>query len=115
MEEEKLFNDDGSLGCLHIPVDRTRKRFNCPEEQQSNLVNQTFWVMDYFDNVHSRYGDDKYLFKIKFDKDADESTARKVWTGSDDIKYILDTLRDINKFPRRVTLRKEGKNHYFFE
>ena len=40
--------------------------FSCPEEKQSNLVDKTFWVIDYFDNVPSKYAQDRYLFKIKF-------------------------------------------------
>lgn len=107
--------DDGSLACLNIPADRNRKRFACPEEKQSNLVGKTFWVIDYYDNVPSKYAQDRYLFKIKENLEDGEDKARKVWTGSEDIKFILDKLRELDKFPRRVTLRRGDKNNFYFE
>ena len=114
MEENEII-DDGTLACLNIPADRAKKRFTCPEEQQSNLIGRTFWIMYFFDNVPSRYSNDRYLMKIKFEKDDPDSAARKVWTGSEDIKFILDKLREMNKLPRKVTLRRDGKNHFFLE
>lgn len=70
--------------------------------------------MDYFPNVTSKYGE-RYIFKIKYNLEDEESAARKVWTGSTDIQFILDKIGELGKFPRRVTLRKDGKNHYYFE
>lgn len=113
--ENSMFEDDGTLACLHLSADRARKRFNCPDELQSNLVGKTFWVIVFFDNVPSKYSQDRYLFQIKFEKDAPDSEARKVWTGSTAIKSVLDALRELNKFPRKVTLRKGKNNDYYFE
>ena len=76
--ENTIFEDDGTLACLHLSADRARKRFNCPDELQSNLVGKTFWVIDFFDNVPSKYSQDRYLFQIKFEKDAPDSEARKI-------------------------------------
>lgn len=112
---DQIIEDDGTLACLHLPADHGRKRFSCPEMRQTDLVGRTFWVVDYFDNVQSKFSADRYLFKIKFEKDDPESAARKVWTGSDDIKYVLDKLRELDKFPRKVTLRKGEKNNFYFE
>ena len=109
-----IFEDDGTLACLHIPADRVNKRFQCPEEQQTNLVNKTFWVVDYFPEVTTKFGI-RHLFKIKYNLDDAETEARKVFTGASDICFILDWLDENGKFPRKVTLRKEGRNHYFFE
>lgn len=106
--------DDGTLAFLGITRNERDKRFTCKEEQQSNLVNKTFWVMDYFPNVTSKYGE-RYIFKIKYNLEDEESAARKVWTGSTDIQFVLDKIGELGKFPRRVTLRKDGKNHYYFE
>lgn len=39
--EKELFEDDGSLACLHLPADRANKRFVCKEERQENLINKT--------------------------------------------------------------------------
>lgn len=39
--EKEIFEDDGSLSCLHLPADRANKRFVCKEERQENLINKT--------------------------------------------------------------------------
>ena len=111
---EELFEDDGTLACLHIPADRTNKRFACKEERQDNLIGKTFWLLDYFADVQTRFGS-RHLYKAAFEKDAPDSACFKVFTGSSDCAYILEQLGEMQKFPRRVTLKKEGKNHYFFE
>ena len=110
----ELFEDDGTLACLRRPADRKNKRFSCPEEQQTNLINKTFWVLDFFPDVETRFGT-RHLFKFKYNLEDAETEARKVFTGASDIKYILEKLGEMEKFPRKVTLRKEGKNHYYFE
>lgn len=109
-----LFQDDGSLACLGITKNEKDKKFTCKEEQQSNLIGKTFWVIDYFSEVKTQYGE-RYLFKFKYNLEDPETEARKVWTGASDICFILDKLRELDKFPRRVTLRRDGKNHYYFE
>ena len=106
--------DDGTLAFLGITKNDRDKRFTCKEEQQSNLVNKTFWVLDYFSGVKSQYGD-RYIFKIKYNLEDEETAARKVWTGSSDIQFVLDKIGEMGKFPRKVTLRKDGRNHYYFE
>lgn len=111
---EDLFQDDGSLACLGITKNERDKKFTCKEEQQTNLVNKTFWVLDYFAGVQSKFGE-RYIFKMKYNLEDEESEARKVWTGSSDIQFILDKIAELGKFPRRVTLRKDGRNHYYFE
>ena len=71
-------------------------------------------MLDYCSGVQSQYGE-RYIFKIKFNLEDDESAARKVWTGSSDIQFVLDKIGELGKFPRKVTLRKDGRNHYYFE
>lgn len=78
--------DDGSLAFLGITKNDRDKRFTCKEEQQSNLVNKTFWVLDYFAGVQSQYGE-RYIFKMKYNLEDDESAARKVWTGISTITW----------------------------
>ena len=34
---EELFEDDGTLACLHIPADESNKRFACKAERQENF------------------------------------------------------------------------------
>lgn len=72
-----IFEDDGTLACLGITKNEKDKKFTCKEEQQSNLVGKTFYVLDYFSGVSTKYGE-RYIFKIKFNLDDPETEARKV-------------------------------------
>lgn len=111
--------DDGSLAFLKIPRDENNRSFNCDETTQSKLVNTEFWVVDFLEEVPTRFSKSKgtkgqTLVKIKRSKDAPESDAKKFFTGSAEILYTLKKIREMNKFPRRVTLRGNG-NRYWFE
>lgn len=59
---EELFEDDGTLACLHIPADESNKRFACKAERQENLIGKTFWLLDFFPEVQTRFGS-RYLYK----------------------------------------------------
>lgn len=117
-EDEELIpipegDDDGSLAFLQIPSDASRRQFNCPETTQQKLVNTTFWLIDFYEEIKTKYGF-KMLIKVKPSKDAPESEARKFFTNCEDIKYVMRQIKRRNAFPRKVTLRANG-NHYFFE
>lgn len=110
--------DDGSLDFLKIPRDENCRSFNCDETTQSKLVNTTFWVVDFIEGVQTKFSKQKgtsgqTLVKIKPEKDSPESSAKKFFTGSADILYILKKIREMKKFPRRVTLRGNGNRYYF--
>lgn len=47
--------DDGSLAFLNIPRDENSRSFNCDETTQSKLVNTTFWVVDFIEEVPTRF------------------------------------------------------------
>ena len=111
--------DDGSLSFLNIPRDEKSRSFNCDETSQSKLANTTFWVVDYIEEVPTKFSKQKgtkgqTLVKIKPDKDGAESTARKFFTGSQDILYVCQEIKKREAFPRRVTMRGSG-NRYWFE
>ncbi|WP_373260930.1 hypothetical protein [Phocaeicola vulgatus] len=110
--------DDGSLAFLNIPRDENSRSFNCDETTQSKLVNTTFWVVDFIEEVPTRFSKAKgvkgqTLVKIKPLKDSLESEAKKFFTGSSDILYVLKKIKEVNKFPRKVTLRGNGNRYYF--
>lgn len=110
--------DDGSLGFLKIPRDENSRSFNCDETTQSKLVNTSFWVVDFIEEVPTRFSKAKgvkgqTLVKIKPEKDSPESLAKKFFTGSTDILYILQKIKELGKFPRKVTLRGNGNRYYF--
>lgn len=111
--------DDGTLDFLQIPRDENSRSFNCDETTQSKLVNTSFWVVDFIKEVPTRFSKQKgikgqTLVKIKPEKDSPECMAKKFFTGSQDILYILEKIKEMNKFPRKVTLRSNG-NRFFFE
>ena len=111
--------DDGSLAFLKIPRDERSRSFNCDETTQSKLVNTQFWVVDFLEDVQTRFSKAKgksgqTLVKIKPQKNSPESEAKKFFTGSMDILYVWQQIKKMNAFPRRVTLRSSG-NRFFFE
>lgn len=110
--------DDGSLAFLRIPRDESSRSFNCDETTQSKLVNTTFWVVDFIEEVPTRFSKSKgtkgqTLVRIKMSKDDLESNAKKFFTGSSDILYVLKKIKELKAFPRRVTLRSNGNRYYF--
>ena len=110
--------DDGSLAFLRIPRDESSRSFNCDETTQSKLVNTTFWVVDFIEEVPTRFSKSKgtkgqTLVKIKMSKDDLESNAKKFFTGSSDILYVLKKIKELKAFPRRVTLRSNANTYYF--
>ena len=54
------------------------------------------------------------LVRIKPQKDSPDTEAKKFFTGSADILYVLKKIKELGAFPRRVTLRGNG-NRYWFE
>ena len=111
-KQVKQIEDDGGLSCLQIPQDEANKHFNCQEITQQKLTNLTFWVIDYIENVKTKFGNERFLVKIKFKLEDPESEARKFFTNSSDIKYILKAVKKLNKFPRRVTMIASGTRYY---
>lgn len=111
--------DDGSLAFLNIPRDERSRSFNCEQTSQSKLVNTTFWVVDFLEDVPTRFSKSKQtngqtLVMIKKERDTPDSEARKFFTGSQEILYVLQAIKERNAFPRRVTMRGNG-NRFWFE
>lgn len=107
--------DDGSLAFLAIPQDETNKHFNCKETKQQQLTNLTFKVYDYIDNVKTKFGNERFLVKIKHEDPtpSGHDKEEKFFTNSTEIKYVLKEIRKRNAFPRKVTMRASGTRYYF--
>lgn len=107
--------DDGSLAFLNIAPDETNKHFNCRETTQQKLINLRFYVCDFIENVKTKFGNERFLVKIKrLDDDRDHpGEYEKFFTNSRDIKYILHEIRKRKAFPRVVTMRAAGNRYYF--
>jgi len=105
--------DDGSLSCLNIKREENGY-FNCAVTNQQKLVNTSFWIVDIQEHIKTKQGEDRMLILIKDTLSQSEADARKFFTNSRSIKYILSEVKKMNKFPRKVTLRGYG-NRYFLE
>ena len=113
MTNENNTNDDGSLSFLNIPQDEANKHFNCRETTQQKLINLTFWVVDFIDGLKTKFGNERFLVKIKRNRDDKDSEAEKFFTNSTEIKYVLKEIKKRNAFPRKVTMRASGTRYYF--
>ncbi len=96
--------DDGSLAFLQIPRDENSRSFNCDETTQSKLVNTEFWVVDFIEEVPTKFSKQKgtrgqTLVKIKMRKDAPDSEAKKVlhWLSGHPIH--LEENQGTGRFP----------------
>lgn len=105
--------DDGSLSFLNIPQDEANKHFNCRETTQQKLINLSFWVEDFIEGVKTKFGAERFLVKIKFNREDKEGDAQKFFTNSAEIKYVLKEIKKRNAFPRKVTMRASGTRYYF--
>lgn len=111
--------DDGSLAFLNIPRDENSRSFNCKDVSQSKLVNTTFWLVDFLEDIPTRFSKQKgtsgqTLVLVKRNLEDPESEAMKFFTGSKDILYILQEIKKRDAFPRKATMRSQG-NRYFLE
>lgn len=104
--------DDGSLAFLNIAPDESNKHFNCPETTQQQLINRSFWLCDFITGQRTKYGEDRYIVLVKFNKDDKMADARKFFTNSREIKYVLDEIKKRKAFPRHVTMRASGTRYY---
>lgn len=107
-----MIKDDGSLSFLNIEPDKSSRQINCPEITQQKLINLQFFVIDYLDEIKTKYGNDRFLVKIKFNLEDSESEARKFFTNSKEIKYVLSKVKELNAFPRKVTMKANGNRYY---
>ncbi|MFA6879886.1 MAG: hypothetical protein WCQ81_06345 [Bacteroidales bacterium] len=105
-------NDDGSLKFLNIEPDASSRHFNCSETTQQKLTNVSFWVIDYLDEIKTKFGSSRFLVKIKLDINDVDPDAKKFFTNSQEIKYVLGKIRELNAFPRKVTMRISGTRYY---
>jgi hypothetical protein len=106
-------NDDGSLSFLKIEPDKNSRHFNCSEITQQKLINTSFWIIDYLEDIKTKFGSNRFLVKIKFNKEDSDSDARKFFTNSQEVKYVLGKIKELNAFPRKVTMRASGTRYYF--
>lgn len=103
MEENKK-PDDGSLAFLNIPRDESNRSFNCDETTQSKLVNTSFWVCDFIEDVPTRFSKTKgtkgqTLVKIKPDRTALRLTLRSSSRVQPTFSTFVRKSRSATPFP----------------
>lgn len=69
-------------------------------------------MLDYFDGMHTKFGADRILVKIKFNIEDNDENSFKFFTNSTDIKYVLSKVREMEAFPRCVTMRCNNNRYY---
>lgn len=119
MADNNTEQDDGSLAFLNIPRNENSRSFNRKEVSQSKLVNTSFWLIDFMEDIPARFSRQKgtkgqTLVLVKQNIEDPESEAMKFFAGSQDILCILQEIKKRDAFPRKVTMRGNG-NRYFVE
>lgn len=110
--------DDGTLAFINIPRNEKSRSMRGDIVKQSKIVNTSFWVFDFLEEVPTRFSKNngsggQTLVQIRPNRDSPESDSQKFFTGSSDILYVLQKIREMKKFPRLVTLRADGNRYYF--
>lgn len=103
--------DDGSLACLGIDVTAETRFFNCATITQQKLTNTEFFVIDVIEDVKTKHGDDRMLVKIKRKLEDTEMDSMKFFTNSQEIKLVLRKVKELEKLPRKVTMRAMGNKY----
>lgn len=91
-----------------------KKRFDCRSVTLGELQNRTIIVEDYETGVKTKEGADRYIVKFR-----DEETGEgKFFTNSEEMKQMLDRIRELGGYPFRTTIRRlslgGGKMKYSF-
>lgn len=105
--------DFSSFGFEFVASDG-KKRFDCESYPLGELQNRTIEVYDYERNVKTREGEGRYLVRFK-EKELGDG---KFFTASEELKQMLDKVKEVDGFPFRTTIRRQaigkGKFKYSF-
>ena len=87
MADNHTKQDDGSLAFLNIPRNENSRSFNCKEVSHSKLVNTSFWLIDFLEDIPTRFSKQKgtkgqTLVLVKRNIEDPQSEAMKFFTGS---------------------------------
>lgn len=105
----------GEMGITYTPKDG-KKRFPGNTVRLSAIQNKTIEVHDYEKTMHTSYGDDRYLVSFK---DVQSGTWGKFFTASEELKSILDQVKQMDGgFPFETVIVSDvfdgGKTKYRF-
>ena len=105
--------DFASFGFQYVAA-YGKKRFDCESYPLGDLQNRTIEVYDYEKNVKTKEGEGRYVVRFK-ERELGEG---KFFTASEELKQMLDKVREVDGFPFRTTIRRQmigkGKVKYSF-
>lgn len=102
--------DNGTLAFLNIEPEKGSRHFNCKEITQQKLINREFWIIDYISDVKTKFGSDRFLVKIKFNKE--DTECYKFFTNAKEVKYVVTKIGEMKAFPRKATMYASGTRYY---
>lgn len=90
----------GDLNLKWEPADG-KKRFDCPIVPIGDIVNVPIVLEDFETGIKTKEGEDRYLVKIKAGGE-----DKKFFTNSEEMKSLLDQMREGDYFPVETTIKR---------
>ena len=90
----------GDLNLKWEPADG-KKRFDCPIVPIGDIVNVPIVLEDFETGIKTKEGEDRYLVKIKAGGE-----DKKFFTNSEEMKNLLDQMREGDYFPVETTIKR---------
>lgn len=78
-----------------------KKRFDCQIVPISDITNVPVIVSDFETDIKTKEGEGRYLVLIEVDK-----TQKKFFTNSEEMKSILDQIREKDELPFETIIKK---------
>lgn len=104
--------DFKDLGITYKPKDG-KKRFDGDLVRLGDIQNCEIVVHDFETGITTKEGDDRYIVQFEFNNE-----RKKFITNSEEMKDILNQVREMNALPFKATIKREvfgqGKNKYVF-
>jgi hypothetical protein len=112
--ELNVEEDDGTLKWLNIDINEgltgKDKYFNGKEVHLKDIFDKKVYVLDYADNITTKYGDNRMIISLKYDLDSEESF--KLFISNQRVKRVMIEIGKRKKFPRKLTFKNNGKTYY---
>ena len=89
------------LGITYKPTDG-KKRFEGNLTPLSNLQNCTITILDFETDITTKQGENRYVIQYEMD-----GQKGKFITASDEMKNILDQIKEQGMLPFETTIRRE--------
>lgn len=95
----KSFKD---FGLKYKPAG-DKKSFECKNYPLKDIFNERIIINDYEKDIETKMGTGRYLVHFKF---IDNSIEGKFFTNSNEMKYLLNKISDMNGFPFETVIKR---------